>query len=54
MDIIGNLITAADPAGLVIYASVMAFILGTLAFARLRDERMITARKASRRRNRRD
>jgi len=47
MDILKNLVTAADPAGLAIYVAAMAFFLGTIAFARLRDD-AVAARKARR------
>jgi hypothetical protein len=40
MDIIENLISAADPGGLAIYVIVMAVFLGSVALARLRDDAM--------------
>jgi hypothetical protein len=53
MDILKNLVTAANPAGLAIYVAVMAFFLGTIAFARLRDD-AVAARKARRWHNHRE
>ena len=53
MDILKNLVTAADPAGLAIYVAAMAFFLGTIAFARLRDD-AVAARKARRWHNHRE
>jgi hypothetical protein len=47
MDIVKNLVTAADPTGLAIYVAVVVFFLGTVALARFRDE-AISARKARR------
>jgi hypothetical protein len=47
MDILKNLVTAADPVGLAIYAAAMVFFLGVIAFARLRDD-ALAARKATR------
>jgi hypothetical protein len=41
-----DLALAVDPAGLAMYATVMAFLLGTVAVARFRDE-AVGARKAS-------
>jgi hypothetical protein len=42
MDIIEieNLVSAADPDGLVIYVAVMAVFLGSVALARIRDDVM--------------
>jgi hypothetical protein len=53
MDILKNLVTAADPAGIAIYVAAMAVFLGTFAFARLRDD-VVAARKARRWHNRRE
>jgi hypothetical protein len=40
MDIIENLVSAADPGGLAMYVIVMAVFLGSVALARLRDDAM--------------
>jgi hypothetical protein len=40
MDIIENLVSAADPSGLAMYVAVMAVFLGSVALARLRDDVM--------------
>jgi hypothetical protein len=40
MDIIENLVSAADPGGLVMYVTVMAVFLGSVALARFRDDAM--------------
>jgi hypothetical protein len=47
MDIVKHLVAAADPAGLAIYVAVMAFFLGSVAVARLRDD-AVKAHKAKR------
>ena len=53
MDILKNLVTAANPTGLAIYVAVMAFFLGAIALARLRDD-AVAARKARRWHNHRE
>ena len=40
MDIIENLVSAADASGLVVYVTVMAVFLGGVALARVRDDAM--------------
>jgi hypothetical protein len=45
MSFIDDLVLAADAPGLALYATVMAFLLGTVAAARLRDD-AVGARKA--------
>jgi hypothetical protein len=40
MDIIENLVSAADPGGLAMYVTVMAVFLGSVALARFRDDAM--------------
>jgi hypothetical protein len=40
MDVIENLVSAADPGGLVMYVTVMAVFLGSVALARFRDDAM--------------
>jgi hypothetical protein len=47
MSVVENLLSAADPAGVALYTTVMAFLLGTVAFARLWDD-LVSARKARR------
>jgi hypothetical protein len=46
MDIIEieNLVSAADPGGLAMYAMVMVAFLGSVALARIRDDAMERAR----------
>jgi len=45
---VSNLMAAVDLTGLAVYATVMAFFLGSVSLARLRDE-AIAAHKARRR-----
>ena len=40
MDVIENLVSAADPGGLATYLTLMAVFLGSVALARLRDDAM--------------
>lgn len=44
---VSNLVAAADPTGLAVYATVMALFLRSVSFARLRDE-AIAAHKSRR------
>jgi hypothetical protein len=39
-----NLLRAFDPAGLIVYAAIMGFLLGAVALAICRDQRIESAR----------